>query len=214
VVLALRRSAALWWAVSIAFGVITAAVVSTSVGRATSAAAAWGSERSVWIVRRPVVAGDVIGALAVRRTRLPRGVVPEGALDGASSPVGEATRVGLVRGEVVVTARLAGRGAHGVAAMVAAGHRAVAVPNDDHMPAVRVGDRVDVLVTFDVSDDTDGEAPSFAVAAGAEVLAVTPRALTLAVRAEDAPRVAFALAKGAITVAVRGPAASEPARSR
>lgn len=199
---------------SIVLGVVTATVVSSSVGRATRAAAAWGSERTVWIVRRPVDAGDIIGAIAVRRSRLPRGVVPEGALDGASSPVGEATRVALVRGEVVVTARLAGRGAHGVAAMVPPGFRAVAVPNDDHMPAVRVGDRVDVLVTFDVGDDAGAETPSFAVAAGAEVLAVTPRAMTLAVRADDAPRVAFALAKGAITVAVRGPLVSEPARSR
>jgi Flp pilus assembly protein CpaB len=138
---------------------------------------------------------------------LPGGVIPDGALDGASSPVGEATRVDLQRGEVVLTARLAGRGAHGVAAMVPPGYRAVAVPNDDHMPAVRVGDRVDVLATFDVGDGLDASsqsapAPTFAVASAAEVLAVTPRALTLAVDAQDAPRVAFALAKGAVTVAV------------
>jgi hypothetical protein len=96
--------------------------------------------------------------------------------------------------------------------MVPPGHRAVAVPNDEHMPVVRVGDRVDVLATFDVEGgDTE---PSVAVAAGAEVLMVTARALTLAVATSDAPRVAFALARGAVTVALRGGALSAPPTRR
>ncbi len=213
---ALRRSAALWWMMTLALGLATTLVVSAAIGQATIAADAWGSERAVWVVRQPLAAGDVIDATSVRLTRLPRGVIPEGALNSASTPVGEATRVALQRGEVILTSRLAGRGANGVAAMVMPGYRAVAIPNDDQMPAVRVGDRVDVLVTFDVGDGLDANtesaaAPSFAVASGAEVLAVTPRALTLAVDADDAPRVAFALAKGAVTVALRGGAVSAPA---
>lgn len=209
--LALRRSAVLWWTLTIVMGVLTAAVVNSSVGKATRAAEAWGTEKTVWVVRAPVAAGDVIGPEAVATMRLPRRVIPEGALSGVSSPVGEATRVALHRGEVVLTARLAGRAAHGVAAMLAPGFRAVAIPNDDHMPPVRVGDRVDVLATFDVGDGLeagaeDAPAPSFAVASAAEVLAVRSRALTLAVEEDEAPRVAFALAKGAVTVAVRGSA--------
>jgi Flp pilus assembly protein CpaB len=211
---ALRRSAALWWTMTVTMGLLTMFVVSSSIGRATSAADAWGSERSVWVVQAPLAAGDVIDAEAVRLTRLPRGVIPEGALNGASTPVGEATRVALQRGEVVLTSRLAGRGASGVAAMVLPGFRAVAIPNDDQMPRVRVGDRVDVLATFDVGDGLEASgsaaAPSFPVASDAEVLAVTPRALTVAVDADDAPRVAFALAKGAVTVALRGGALSAP----
>ncbi|MEY2424642.1 MAG: pilus assembly protein CpaB [Actinomycetota bacterium] len=216
---ALRRSAALWWTVTLALGLLTTLVVSTSIGRATSAADAWGTERSVWVVRQPLAAGDVIDAAAVRLTRLPRGVVPEGALTSATTPVGEATRVAVQRGEVILTSRLAGRGAHGVAAMVLPGYRAVAVPNDDQTPAVRVGDRVDVLATFEVGDGLEANAdsapaPSFPVASDAEVLAVTPRALTVSVDADDAPRVAFALAKGAVTVALRGGAISAPERSQ
>jgi Flp pilus assembly protein CpaB len=201
--IALRRSAALWWIATITLGVITTMVVSTAVGTATRAAAAWGQEREVWVVQRSLEAGDVIAASAVRRTRVPRGVVPEGALNGASSPIGEATRVALARGEVVLTARLAGRGAHGVAAMVAPGYRAVALPFDDQTPAVRVGDRVDVFATFDV--ESSDAAPSFPVASDAEVLAVAARAVTVAVDADDAARVAFALARGAIAIALRPP---------
>jgi Flp pilus assembly protein CpaB len=217
IVFAVRRSAVLWWTLTVVAALLTATVVGSSVGRATRAARAWGSDRSVWVVQHAVEAGDVITAVAVRRTSLPRGVVPEGALDAAASPVGEATRVSLVPGEVVLTARLAGRGAHGIAAMVARGYRAVALPNDEHTPAAHVGDRVDVLATFDVGDLANASAtdaaPSVTIASGAEVLAVAPRTLTVAVAADDAPRVAFALAKGAVTVVVRGGASEQP-RSR
>jgi Flp pilus assembly protein CpaB len=210
--MAVRRSALLWWTVTIALGLITTLVVSSSLATATRAAQSWGAEREVWVVQRALEGGDVITSLTVRKTRLPRGVVPDGALDGAATPVGEATRVALHRGEVVLTSRLAGAGAHGVAALVPPGHRAIAVPNDEPMPTVRVGDRVDVLATFDV-DGGESE-PSVAVASGAEVLMVTARALTLAVVTDEAPRVAFALAKGAVTVALRGGAASAPPKPR
>lgn len=210
--LTLRRSAALWWAMTIGLALLTTVIVSSSLGTATRAAAAWGSERQVWVVQEPIDTGDVIGAASVRRRRLPRGVVPEGALGGESSPLGEATRVALHRGEIVLRQRLAGRGARGVAAMVAPGYRAVALPYDDQMPAVVVGDRVDVLATFDVGDEAGDapSAPSFTLARAVEVLAVTARAVTVAVEVDDAPRVAFALAKGAIALALRGGEISEP----
>ncbi len=212
-----RRSAVLWWVVTIALGLITASVVGSAIGRATRAADDWGSSRSVWVVRRAVAAGDVFAPADVRLAHRPRGVVPDGALDASATPVGEATRVSVTPGEVVLTGRLAGRGAHGVAAMVPAGFRALALKNDDTMPLVRPGDRVDVLATFDIGDELGGPAsidgstdaaPSFAVASNAEVLSVTAGAITLAVNVREAPRVAFALAKAAVTLALRGPASA------
>jgi Flp pilus assembly protein CpaB len=140
IVFAVRRSALLWWTFTLVVALVTSSVVGSSVGRATRAAHAWGSQRSVWVVQHAVAAGGVISAMAVQRVRLPRGVVPDGALDAATSPVGEATRVALAPGEVVLTARLAGRGARGIAAVVNAGYRAVALPNDEHTPRVRVGE--------------------------------------------------------------------------
>jgi len=216
VVFALRRSALVWWALTVALALLTASFVGSSVGRARRAAEIWGTNRSVWVVQRPVAAGAVIAASAVRRVPLPRGVVPDGALDAATSPVGEGARVALARGEVVLTTRLAGHGARGVAAMLAPGFRAMALPNDEHTPIAEIGDRVDVIATFDVGDDVataSDAAPSVAVASNAEVVGVAPRALTVAVAADDAPRVAFALAKGAVTVVLRG-GASAPRRSR
>jgi Flp pilus assembly protein CpaB len=204
----------LWSVLTLALALLTASVVGSSLGRATRGARAWGSDRAVWVVERPVAAGHVISDASVRRARVPRGVVPDGALDAATSPIGEAARVALVRGELVLTTRLAGRGARGVAAMVRAGYRAIALPNDERTPSVHAGDRVDVIATFDVGDDLETAAPttapSVAVASGAEVLSVAPRSLTVAVPADDAPRVAFALAKGAVTVVLRGGATERP----
>ncbi|MBA2608401.1 MAG: Flp pilus assembly protein CpaB [Actinobacteria bacterium] len=208
----IRRSAVVWWAVTIALGLATMSVVGSAIGKATQAAEDWGSSRSVWVVRRSVAAGEVFVHTDVALAERPRGVVPDGALDATTTPVGEASRVAVQPGEVVLTERLAGRGAHGVAAMVAPGFRAVALKNDETMPLVRQGDRVDVLATFDVGDELDGgasgdggAAPSFAVASDAEVLSVSPRAITLAVDVKDAARVAFALAKASVTLALRGP---------
>lgn len=204
-----RRSAVVWWSAAVVLGLITATVVNSAVHRTAAAADAWGTNRRVWVVEREVRAGAALSADDVGLKRWPKGVVPRGALDAESSPVGEATRVALMPGEVVLTQRLAGHGAQGVAALVTAGRRAIAIKNDESMPVVRSGDRVDVLATFDVADDlaapdTANAAPSFAVASDAEVLTVSARTITISVANRDAPRVAFALARAAVTLALRG----------
>jgi Flp pilus assembly protein CpaB len=103
----------------------------------------------------------------------------------------------LARGEVVTAGRVAPAGVGGLAALLPDGARALAVPIGPGTPPLRRGDRVDVLATF------EGDEPTFAVASGAAVLAVTrDKAVTVAVTADEAPRVAFALAQGAITLAL------------
>lgn len=209
-----RRSSALWWTAAVTLGVVTASVTSTAIRQTTDAAAAWGTERPVWVVAEPVAAGDRIAAGDVELVARPRGLVPVGALGATSSPVGDAARVALARGEVVIADRLVGRGAEGIAAVVASGRRAIALRSDESTPRVRPGDRVDLLATFDVGDPGSGESrpePTITVANGAEVVAVSPRAITVSVADREAPRVAFALARGALTVALRG-AASGPTR--
>ncbi len=68
---------------------------------------------------------------------------------------------------------------------------------------VRPGDRVDVLATF---DSTEGETePTFPVAMGALVVDVAEEAVTVAVTPEEAPRVAFATARGTVTLALASP---------
>ena len=202
---ALRRSSVVWWTAALVLGALTASITATSIGRATAAANAWGTSQRVWVVQRSVGAGDVVGAPDVTLARRPTGVIPRGALDAPTSPVGHAARVRLAVGEVVLADRITGRA--GLAAMLDRGRRAIALKNDESMPALQPGDRVDVLATFDVGDAAEGDAsaaPTFAVASDAEVLSVSPRTVTLAVTSREAPRVAFALARAAVAVSLRG----------
>ncbi|MGH9138594.1 MAG: RcpC/CpaB family pilus assembly protein, partial [Acidimicrobiales bacterium] len=96
----------------------------------------------------------------------------------------------------------------GPAALVPAGHRALALPVTAGVgaPSVVVGDRVDVLAAFDMLDepDTADVDPAGVVTAGAVVVDVGESAVTVAVPEDDAPRVAFAAARGTVTLALVG----------
>ncbi len=46
-----RRSSLLWWTLTLTMGLVTATVVGSAIGRATSAADRWGESRAVWLVR-------------------------------------------------------------------------------------------------------------------------------------------------------------------
>src|SRR5690606_4867466 len=139
---------------------------------------------------------------AVSLEARPAGVVPRHAL--TEVPTGAVARADIVAGEVVVSSRLAPHGLEGVAAMLPAGTRAVAIPLEPGLaPPLRVGDRVDVLVALGVDAEVDGP-PGFEVATDALVVAVEEAAATVAVARRDAPRVAVALGSGAVSLALVG----------
>ena len=211
-----RRSPLLWWTAAALLGALTAVVVAQSLGRVQAESARWGTPTPVWVMRRAVPAGVPLEDGDAILERRPRGLVPTGALGAGDPPFGRAPRIELSAGEVVIATRLAGGGATGLAAAIPAGRLGVGIPGGAGMPPVRAGDRVDVLATFDVGGDASGAAagggadgeggpPSFAVALDGEVLAVSATTITVAVDSVDAPRVAFAVARGAVTLALRGP---------
>ena len=107
-------------------------------------------------------------------------------------------------GEVVLDARLAPAGSSPLAAALPAGTRGVAVPVDAAALPVEPGDVVDVLATFD-PDLAEGGDPSVAVARDAVVVHADEDAVVVAVTPGQAPRVAFAVATGAVALAVVGP---------
>lgn len=210
----LRRSALLWWTAAAVVGALTAAVVAQSLSRVEAESARWGRMQRVWVMHQPIEAGVALTRGDVGLESRPRGLVPAGALDAASSPLGRAARIELTAGQVLVATHLAGGAVRGPAAAIAPGRLGVGIPSGPGMPPVRVGDQVDVLATFDVGgSDLEGAAaqpdstapPSFSVAVDAEVLVVSPTTITVSVDALDAPRVAFAVARGAVTLALRGP---------
>jgi Flp pilus assembly protein CpaB len=182
----LRRFPVGWWAAAFLLVILTGVTVSSLVGRASALASRRGAPVRVAVATRSVGAGDVVASGDVVLRDVPAGLVPTGAL--RRPPVGRTLLAPLARGEVVTAAR--------IGAFIPDGTRALAVPVGPGTPSLRRGDRVDVLATF------DGDEPTFAVASAAGVLdVVAGKAVTIAVTTDEAPRVAFALAQGTVTLA-------------
>ena len=198
--LRLHRRPLVFWALAVGLSVVTGLTVSRVVGEAAARAERLGGLREVPVAARPVDAGQVLGEGDVTMRRLPAAAVPDGPL--ARSPVGHTTLVPLARGEVVLESKLAPFGLKGVAALVPPGRRALAVPAGRGGLAVRPGQRVDVLATFDAAE---GGEPTLPVATAALVVDVADEAVTVAVRPDEAPRLAFAVARGTVTLALTSP---------
>ena len=101
---------------------------------------------------------------------------------------------------------MAPEGVQGAAALLPPGSRALAVPIGPGTPPLLVGDRVDLLSTHDplLFDPAAANAAGDIVVAGALVIDVSEGAVTVAVDPDDAPAVAFAVAQGAVTLALAG----------
>jgi Flp pilus assembly protein CpaB len=189
----LRRRPSAYWLVAGALAVLTALVVLRAVGRAEAGAARLGGLRPV------AVAGATVGSGDTEVRRLPAAMIPPGAVE--APPEGSLVGATVHGGEVVLEARLAPAGTSALAAALPPGTRGVAVPVDAAALPVEPGDVVDVLATFD-PDLAAGADPTVAVAREAVVVDVTDEAVVVAVTPGQAPRVAFAVAAGAVALAV------------
>ena len=203
----LRRSPLPFWLLALALSLVTGLSVGRLVDEASRRAARLGGLTDVPVAARSVDAGRALRPADVAVRRLPAAVVPRGRL--ARSPAGRVTVVPLAAGEVLLAAKLAPDGLAGVAALVPSGHRALAVPVEPDGLDLRQGHRVDVLATFEVSaaEGAEGDAapPTFPVATDALVVDVAEQAVTVAVTPAEAARVAFALARGTVTLALTAP---------
>ena len=143
---------------------------------AHEARAAWGELVDVAIVTEPVRAGQPIEGSVVEIARRPRAVVPAGAVSDV--PLATTARVDLVPGEMLLEGRIGGG--------FEAGRVEVAVASANAVPALAVGDLVDVWVV-------DGPAtPARPVVVSAIVVAHDGDRVTLAV---DRSEVAVLVAK-------------------
>ena len=141
----------------------------------------------VAVAARGVPAGVTLAAADVRTARLPEAALPDAPPE--RHPVGRTARVDLVPGEVLLASRL---GPRGLAALLPAGARALAVPRAAGTPPLEPGQRVDLLAGGGV------------VVEAASVLAVEDSGTTVAVPEATAPTVAEAVAAGAVTLSLAG----------
>jgi Flp pilus assembly protein CpaB len=191
-----RRRRIPYWVTAGAVALVTAIAVGRLGAAAAGERARWGSTRPAVVVTRAIPAGSPLAGHVTRR-HLPVAVVPHGAL--AALPRAAVAAVDLTPGEIVLAGRLVGRST--VAARLPAGTRGIAVPTGNGLP-VEAGDRVDLLATFDTGD-TASE-PTITVARDARVLSVGKESVTVAVSTTAAPRVAYALAVGTVTLVLSG----------
>jgi Flp pilus assembly protein CpaB len=161
----------------------------------------------VAVATRDLVPGDLVDSSAVEVRRLPEAAVTPGAL--AEPPSGSVVRQPVAAGEPLVPERLAPQGLTGVAALVPAGHRAVAIPVGPlAVPPLTVGDLVDVLAVVPALSEDEpglrGHQPSFPLVEAAVVVDVGEQSIAVAVPEGGAPRVAWVLTNGSVVLALAG----------
>jgi Flp pilus assembly protein CpaB len=196
--------------VVLGLAILTGLVVILLVSSAEAARQRWGRSRPVAVATRDLAPGDVIDASAVEVRRLPDAAVSPGAL--AEAPAGSVVRQPMVAGEALVAERLAPQGLTGVAALVPAGQRAVAVPIGPlAAPPLTIGDLVDVLAVVPVAAEAaeaprvqSEDEPSFPLVEAALVVDVSEQSIAIAVPDADAPRMAWVLTNGSVVLALAG----------
>jgi Flp pilus assembly protein CpaB len=195
----LRRHPPVFWLIVVAAAGLAWWTTSTANDRASSGAEAYGSLVEVIVTTVDVPAGSTVDSGVTRLAALPRDLVPSGAM--SQLPPGAVARQPMVEGEAVVDARLAPRGATGIAGTLALGERAIAIPLDPSGTVVEVEHRVDVLATTDPSA-SPGRDATRVVASDARVVAVGDEGIIVAVDEDDAREIATALASAMVTVVV------------
>ena len=200
--LALRRRPRHRRVLVLGLAVLCGLAVMSVVQRAEDAAAAWGESVPVLIARRDLEAGERLDGGNTRIDHQPTPLVPDGAL--TEVPADGRLVEPVYAGEVVREERLAPTGLSTIAARLPPGARAMAIPVEPGtVPALTIGDRVDVLVALAAEAAGDGP-PGFALATDVLVVDVDDAAVTIAVPADTAPRVAVAFGAGAVTLALSG----------
>jgi Flp pilus assembly protein CpaB len=182
------------WLPPAAAALAVAWVASSAIDDATADVRRLGPMVRVPVAARAVEPGAVLEDGDVAWRRLPRGALPRD--EPTDEPVGGTALVPLAKGEVLLRSKLAPEGVVGPAALVAPGSLGVAVPvPEGERPPLRRGDRVDLLAAGD-------EGGAAAVAVGGLVVDVTDEVVTVAVGTEEAAAVAYAVARGVVTIAL------------
>jgi Flp pilus assembly protein CpaB len=207
-----RRAAARPLVRRVAIGLLAVAtglVVTSLVASAEAARDRWGRTRPVVVATRDLSPGDTIKVSDVEVRTLPEAAAGSTALREA--PTGAVVSQPVVAGEALVGQRLAPDGLSGVAALVPAGQRAVAVAlGPMGAPPLSIGDLVDVLAVVPVAADgladagADTGEPAFPLVEEARVVDVGEQSVSVAVPDVDAPRLAWTLTNGSVVLALAG----------
>ena len=200
------RSPLTYWVAVGALALVTTLAISGLLARARVEAARYGSPRPVLVATRDLRAGEQVGGADVELRSLPAALVPPDVVGDVGQARGRVVVAPVFEGQAVVRRQLAPWGLTGAAALLPPGKRGISVAAGPAVARLGKGDTVDVLATFDpATPAVAGKEPTFPVAVNAPVIDVGGDAVTIAVDPEEAKRVAFATAHGAVTVVLSSP---------
>lgn len=198
-----------FWVAAVVLSAVTGLTAARLLGRASAEAARWGELRPTLVAVAELEPGSTVASGDAVVEHRPVALVPAGALDAPAE--GRTVAATIHPGEPVLAERLAPAGLSATAALLPAGHVGIAVPTGPDALPLEPGDTVEVLATFAPGGvgvpgaapaGVRGDEPTFPVARSAPVAAVGEESVTLAVTEDEAPRVAFALTAGVVTLAL------------
>lgn len=194
----LRRYPLAWWLLVVFVAGVTGYAVTASVASAESSAGRFDGMVAVAVFTRDLPAGSVLTPADFRTETRPRAFLPK--VPPVLSPTGRTVVVPVSSGDVVHELNAGARGLSPTAALIEPEDRAIALSLQGLHPSLVVGDRVDVLATFE-RDDALTE-PTAVISQGAKVVQLNDDSVMVAVSSEDAKRVAFAATKGSVVLAL------------
>jgi pilus assembly protein CpaB len=182
----------------------------------------------VLVAARNLEARSALGANDMKLVKMPRDLVPTGALRDAGSVVGMITTVPLAANEPVLPAKIAAGGTEGHIAVLPPGttaassntrFRAMSINIPDANAAggtIQAGDHIDIMYTLStvVVDPTKKDFVGRVVIEDIPVLAKTNTVYTLRVDVNTAERIAALVAGGgALNLLLRAPGDARPTGS-
>lgn len=191
----IRRLPIAWWAAVISLAVIAGVFVASTVSRAEAAADRYEGLIKVAVATSNLEAGSSIGNEDIRFENRPRAFLPASPI--VESPSGRIASTPMVAGEVFTESKVAPGGLSSVAALLRNGERAVSVPNKKDGLRLQIDDTVDIIGSFGNSHES-----ALTLASAGRVVDVGESSATVAVIAQDAPRVALATANGQVALAI------------
>jgi pilus assembly protein CpaB len=202
---------------------LTARLVAGDLSALHRGARVFGSTRAVVVARADLDLGTRVRGGDLRVMSLPAAAVPPGALARRDDAVGRVVAVPVLAGAAVAERALAPRRRDGLGGIVPPGRRAVRVTGADGLRP-DPGSVVDIIATLDSRDVGGTLEPSVVVARAARVLAVDPSpssrdpvgsgsgsgsdgrvGVVVLVTIEEASRLADAIARGALMLALDPP---------
>jgi len=203
-------STARWsWALAVVLVIAGVALTLDAQREAVAARRAFGHTATVWVSGRDVAPGTTLTPADVRQRELPVALLPAPVLTAGDDPTGRTALTPLAAGEVLLAHHLSGDPAAGPAAMLPPGSIGLTLPAGTDRPGLVAGQAVVLVLTGEPDPGASGLVAGVVAATGGP-----DGTVMVGVPAADAVRVAGAVQRGTVTVALPAPSGSAALRPR